>query len=303
MIKVLETAENLIQQMLDKNIKFELFTQDDAKIFLINNSYYKKVTSYQNNFHTYIEDGKKKYSDLDFAYLVELSRLDMEFRFLVMKMCLNFEHALKVLLINKCLENKEDGYEILENYFNNRPDAKDEIIKHANNSYCQELILANQERMPVWVFLEVTSFGGLCHFCKFLSKKGYFNEWEIDLFFNVRNFRNAAAHSHCLFSQLIRTNNNEINYKVRNYVAQIDDITKTEKKNNLKSKCINDFVTLLFAFEYYVKSEGIIGHTKKEIDELFNERMLQKKEYFVNCNSVKNAYNFVKKILDKWCKD
>ncbi len=286
--------------MKEKNIKFVYFSEEKAKEFLTNNSYYKKITSYQNNFHSYIEDGNKKYSDLDFSYLVELSTLDMEFRFLVLKMCLNIEHALKIIIINKCLEAKEDGYSIIEEYFSLHQDAKGEILKHATSSYCKELILEHKNRIPIWVFLEVISFGELCRFCKFLSDRGYFYPWEIDIIFNVRGLRNAAAHNHCLFSRLIRTDVKPIN-KVRQYVEENDEITKTQKNMNLKSRCINDFVTLLFAFEYYVKSEGIVRHTREDINQLFFGRMLQRKEYFNNCLTVTNAYGFVKKILDKWC--
>lgn len=303
MRKILQTADMLIQKMLAKNIRFDIYSEEEAIAFLSNNSYYKKVTSYQNNFSTFMKEGKKQYSDLDFAYLVELSTLDMEFRFLVMKMCLNFEHALKVLVIEKCLAEREDGYSIIDEYFTEKPEARKEIIKHANNSYCKDLILANQEEMPVWTFLEVTSFGGLCHFCKFLSSKQYFKPWEVDIFFKVRDFRNAAAHSHCLFSQLKRTEREKAIYKVKNYVMRLDVCTKTEKNNSLKSKCVNDFVTLLYAFECYVKSQGIIRHTKEDINELFNVRMLRNKEYFSNCMTVKNSYKFAKKILDKWCKE
>lgn len=290
----------MISQMKNKNVKFNYFTEEQTKRFLENNSYYKKITSYENNFHYYVESGMKKYSDLDFAYLVELSTLDMEFRFLVLKMCLNIEHALKIIIINKCLEKKEDGYSIIKEYFEENENVKKEILQHANNSYCEELISENRNRIPIWVFLEVISFGELCRFCKFLEHKGYFQKWEIDVIFNVRVLRNAAAHNHCLFSRLIRTDVKPIN-KVRQYVEQMDGITKTQKNQNLKSRCIHDFVTLLFAFEYYIKSEGIINHTKEDMEQLFFNRMLQRKAYFKNCITVKNAYGFVKKVLDKWC--
>lgn len=219
---------------------------------------------------------------------------------MVLKMCLNFEHTLKIITINKCLENGEDGYKVVEGFFAEYPNIKAEILGHASNVYCKDLILANQEKMPIWVMLEVISFGGLWRFCNFLKKKGYFQQWEIEVFASIANFRNAAAHSHCLFSQLIRTSDTEVIYKVRNYVESIESITKTEKRNNLKSKCINDFVTLIFAFEYYIKSEGIIKHTKDDINEIFYGRMLEHKEYFENCVTVKNAYEFVTKVLDKW---
>lgn len=227
--------------------------------------------------------------DLDFSYLVELSVLDMEFRFLIIRMCLNIEHASKVYIINKCIDHHEDGYSIVEEYFENQSNnIKDKILKNANNSYCMDLVVENQNRMPLWVLIEVVSFGDLCHFYKFVSQKGYVKTEEVDLLFHVRNFRNAAAHNHCLFSQLKSQNERPLPI-VSQYVANYDNITKSERRSRLASKCINDFVTLLVSFEYYIKSDGIRKHTKEDIQSLFFERMLYNKEYFKTCNTVKNA--------------
>ncbi len=286
--------------MKKKNIKFEIMTEEKAIHFLKHNTYYKKITSYQNNFHYSIKDGKKIYSNLDFAYLVELSRIDMEFRFIVIQMCLNIEHALKVKAINVCLDKKEDGYVIVEEYFNSqKEDVKEKILKNANNSYCTDLVVQNQNKLPIWVMLEVVSFGDLCHFYQFLSKKGYINSGELDLIFMIRDLRNAAAHNHCLLSQ-IKAGDGKPIAKISQYVASNNNIGKQERKNRLSSRCINDFVTLLYAFEYYIESEGIIKHTKEEVRQLFDERMLKHKEYFSNCLTIKNAYSFVKKVIDMW---
>lgn len=153
----------------------------------------------------------------------------------ILKMCLNIEHALKIIIVNKCLEVNEDGYSIIEEYFLKYEDAKEEILKHASNSYCEELIVEHKNRIPVWVFLEVISFGELCGFCKFMSDKNYFQKWEIDVIFTVRGLRNAAAHNHCLFSRLVRTDVKPIN-KVRQYVEQVEEITKTQKKFEFEIK-------------------------------------------------------------------
>lgn len=290
--------------MKDKNIKFnKAYTEERAVAFLKGQSYYKKITSYQNNFQYSMVNGTKKYMDLDFSYLVELSTLDMEFRFLIIRMCLNIEYAAKVYIINKCIENEEDGYSIVEEYFlyqsNNKKNVKGKILKNANNSYCMDLVVENQNRMPLWVLLEVVSFGDLCHLYKFVRQKGYVTSEEVDLLFHVRNFRNAAAHNHCLFSQLKSQDEKSLPI-VSQYVAKIESITKSERKSRLSSKCINDFVTLLVAFEYYIKSNGIMKHTKEDIRNLFFDRMLLHKDYFKHCNTVKNAYIFANKILDIW---
>lgn len=298
----LETPENLVVFMKDQNIKFENISEKEAIDFLNNNTYYKKISSYKNNFDYYIKDGKKMYRDLDFGYLTELSTLDMEFRFLVLQMCLNVEHALKVRIMNKCLKEGENGFEIVSSFLHENPCVREHIMGNAYNSYCTDLILTHQEKFPIWVILEVMSFGDLCRFHKFLVNNKYFTQKEVKILLVVRDLRNAAAHSHCLFSKLIKENGVETPGSVQQYVAKIADITPTQRRRQMSSRCINDFVTLLYAFEYFVDSIGIINHTKKELQSLFYERMVRNEQYFATCITVKNAYKFIKKVLDKFLK-
>lgn len=296
----LETPENLVQFMKERNIKFEKITEQDAIKFLNHNTYYKKVSSYKNNFDTYIKNGKKMYRELDFGYLVELSTLDMEFRFLVLEMCLNVEHALKVRIMNKCLQEGENGIDIVSSFLNQNAFVRDNIMRNCYNSYCTDLIMTHQNKFPIWVILEVISFGDLCRFHKFLVASKFFPKKEVPVLSTVRDLRNAAAHNHCLFSKLIQEKGVETPGSVLQFVAKIEDITPTRRKNRLSSRCISDFVTLLYAFDYFVDSEGIRKHTKDELKRLFYERMIKNKQYFSTCITVKNAYNFVKKILDKF---
>ena len=52
----LETPENLVVFMKDQNIKFENISEKEAIDFLNNNTYYKKISSYKNNFDYYIKN-------------------------------------------------------------------------------------------------------------------------------------------------------------------------------------------------------------------------------------------------------
>ncbi len=296
----LETPENLVLFMKERNIKFEKVSEEEAIIFLQRNTYYKKISSYKNNFNYYISDNKKLYRDLDFRYLMELSILDMEFRFLVLNMCLNIEHTLKIRIMNKCLEHAQDGYTIVREFFNKETSVKVDILKNAHNSYCTELIRTHQEDIPIWVMLETISFGGLCHFYKFLTSLGYFPKEEADILFVVRDLRNAAAHNHCLFSKLIKENGIRPLRCISQYVASIEGITSNERKARLSSRCIKDFVTLLYAFHFFIDSDGVTKHTHQELKNLFYNRMLKNKEFFSSCLIVKNAYKFTRKVLDNF---
>ena len=58
---------------------------------------------------------------MDFAYLIELARIDVEVRHILLKMCLDIEHFLKVSLINAVENNLqagngEDGYKIVTDF-------------------------------------------------------------------------------------------------------------------------------------------------------------------------------------------
>lgn len=97
------TVEEQIQDMVDKNIQFELYSKEDAKKFLKYNNYYFKLKSYARNYN--INPRTKKYYNLDFAYLVELSKLDMYIRKIILELSLDVEHYLKVRLMNDLSDN------------------------------------------------------------------------------------------------------------------------------------------------------------------------------------------------------
>ena len=92
-MKVLMNSEELIQHMKRKGIKFDIVSEKDAKQFLENNNYYMKLASYRDNYDK-INEGERQgeYKNLEFAYLQELSKIDMYLRHLILKMILDIEH-------------------------------------------------------------------------------------------------------------------------------------------------------------------------------------------------------------------
>ena len=84
-MKLLKTSDELISHMKIKGIKFDRVKEEDAKIFLQTNNYYMKLL-YRANYDK--RKGKDEYINLDFAYLQELSTIDMHLRYLILQMCL-----------------------------------------------------------------------------------------------------------------------------------------------------------------------------------------------------------------------
>ena len=103
------TVDEQIMDMQKKGITFDKASVDDAKKFLKENNYYFKLKAFGRNYDKYSATDKKgQYINLDFAYLQELSTIDMYLRKMILSMALDIEHALKVQLLYDLSENPDD---------------------------------------------------------------------------------------------------------------------------------------------------------------------------------------------------
>lgn len=119
------TIDEQISDMQAKGITFEKVSIPEAKRFLRENNYHFKLKAYGRNYDKYSATEKKgQYINLDFAYLQELSTLDMYLRKMILSMALDIEHALKVqLLYDVSINPDEDGYTIVKEYFDANYDS------------------------------------------------------------------------------------------------------------------------------------------------------------------------------------
>ena len=114
-----QTASQLVAKMKnEKGILFEYTSEKDAEIYLSDVNNYLRTAAYRKNYQKYTKGNKRgKYIGLDFAYLQELSTIDMHFRFVVSKMCLNIEHDLKVKMLKDIEgDSSTDGYDIVKEF-------------------------------------------------------------------------------------------------------------------------------------------------------------------------------------------
>ena len=136
--KIKLTVDEQILDMKKKGVKFELCTEQEAKRFLNYNNYYFKLKSYARNYN--INPQTNQYFNLDFAYLIELSKLDMYIRKIILEMSLDVEHYLKVRLMKDlCNNSEEDGYNITKIFLQYHPNAKDDIRRKANKWECPKV--------------------------------------------------------------------------------------------------------------------------------------------------------------------
>ena len=181
--------------MKTKGIKFNVVNETAAQHFIEEHNYFFKLSSYRKNYNKY-QFGKNKgqYIDLDFAYLIDLSTIDMHLRYLLLELSLDIEHAIKLALIKDIETNpNEDGYNIVKLFRKN---------KRVN--YCKALVEKyERNNWPIWAYCETISFGDLTRIYD-LYDKLYPDRLPIKptFIYAVKNIRNAVAHNNCLINDL-----------------------------------------------------------------------------------------------------
>ncbi|MCD7867640.1 MAG: Abi family protein [Clostridiales bacterium] len=86
--KPMLSSAQLIAKMRDeKGITFKYTTEEAAETYLSDVNNYLRTAAYRQNYQKYTRGANEgKYIGLDFAYLQELSTIDMHFRFIIFKM-------------------------------------------------------------------------------------------------------------------------------------------------------------------------------------------------------------------------
>lgn len=305
-MKQLLTTDDLIKHMRIKGIKFNIVNTEQAYEFLTSNNYYFKLASYR-SLYSKIPCGRNagKYQNLEFAYLKELSTLDMHIRYIIVRMCLDIEHAIKVMFVNSVSQNQhEDGYDIVRKYLG-KEDAQFYILKsikqHKSGEYCKSLIAKYYPIFPIWVLVEVISFGDLLRLIHFYEKEYKCMIIPKNKLMNVvRDLRNASAHSNCLLNNLNQrmSDQQQTDIQITRFVQQLNVVKSHSRRNNLRKVFVYDFVVLLYVYDYLV-SDAVKEARLRELIAFMNGRAVKHKTYFEKNSIISSAYIFLNQVVDK----
>ena len=297
------TIDEQIDYMKNKSgIKFNIVSEEEAKTFLTNNTYYFKIKAYAKNYEKY-QEGKNagKYINLEFAYLQELSTLDMYFRRIILKITLDIEHFLKTQLLRDFQNNDaEDGYTIINEFFQEYDYVENNIDIKGKNSTCTDLVLKYKGDFAIWNIVEVLSFNDFTKLYQMYYKK-YWNRESMGAFlWSIRLLRNAAAHNSCLLNSLRTPYRYNIrpNQRVINYLSKIENISRTARGSRMKNPVMHDFIVTLYVFNKVISSKKVKEITMTELKDLVDNRMPRNKDFFEKNQVLIAYYDFAKKVID-----
>lgn len=311
-------APQLIAKMKGNGITFNYISEDKAAEYLTDKNNYLRTASYRKNYNKYGNGHNVgKYISLDFAYLQELSTVDMHFRFLVSKMCLDIEHDLKVRLLKDMeSDSSTDGYDIVYLFLQRNgyiigkleatsasPFTSDLIHKYFSiqriynpqNNRKENHITAFDD-CPVWVLLELLTFGDFIRFYDFYYSQRSFYRLPLPIINLVKSLRNGAAHNNCILADLSHGTSNPPS-EISQMVAQIHTINANQRRKKLSCRPMLEFVSLLYVYDKVV-SNKVKSHRISELKALFQDRMIEKSDFFKDNDLIKSNYEFANKVIN-----
>lgn len=312
------TSRELVEMLKnEKGVTFKYTSEDKAKKYLEDVNNYLRTASYRKNYQKY-QNGKSlkgKYIDLDFAYLQELSTIDMHLRNIVTKMCIDIEHDLKVILLkNLETNNQEDGYTIVDKFLTSNPYIVGKIEAASASPFTGDLIqkyftvrrMYNQQRdkkenritefdCPVWVLMELLSFGDFIHFYEYYYSIYGTQPISTQMINLVKSLRNGCAHNNCIIADL-NTGKSRAPAEINRLINLIPEIKQNQKKKKLSCRSILEFVCMLYVYDIVV-SEKVKRNRIIELKTLFYDRIPEKSAFFKKNELICSSYGFVCKII------
>jgi len=291
----------MIDHLESKGVLFNVIKKDAALRILEETNYYYKLTAYKKNFQKNHND---KYVNLEFAYLYDLSTIDMRLRYITLQMCLDIEHALKVKILRDITNNdQEDGYVIVADFLSTHKLSIEECMPGSNSKthYNDTLIRRHRGQPAVWIIFETMTFGQFSRFVEFYKfrngmKDPYYKDIS-EVIRYIKNIRNAAAHSHPVIMDVAQSRNDRTSRVITSFVKDIPTISSKMRNNKLRNRKVHDLVALLFTYNQYITSAGMKSHRYQDIGDLL-QRCKRNQEFYTKNNSLTSVHDFFSKIID-----
>ena len=315
-----KTAQELVTLLREeKGVSFSIMAEDDAVHYLSERNNYLRTASYRKNYQKYRQtDQKGKYINLDFAYLAELSTVDYYLRAILLKMCINIEHAMKVMLVETVSRTTgEDGYQIVDDFIKENPAVLSDIAQKADAVFTKDLINKYfdlcyiieegpflrtgvlESNCPIWVFMEIIGFGTLTRFYNFSIKRGLLSDnlLPANVLNPVRSLRNACAHNNCLLNNLSAAADTAPPEIISQFVAGLSNTSQIERRKKLSCRPLFEIVSMLYAYKIVVSAK-VYETGMNELRSFVDHRLMKHITYFSSNLLVTSSLEFLQKTVD-----
>jgi abortive infection bacteriophage resistance protein len=295
----------------NEGIDISPHSEEDVKNYLTKSVNFFNLKSYAKLFEKNLT-GKDigKYRNLCIDQLVELSKIDWYLRRLLLNITISIEHFSKINLLNQCTEDsKDDGYQIVADFLEANPKIKEKNKKNASErrDYCCDLKLKYSEDMPVWVLMELLTFGEYVNFLSFYERQHHRKNanviWTQNCFWSVRIIRNACAHNNCLLPSLFKEPNRNVENGDKNQNKQLfsklSNLYLTDGEKNLlnRSLLLRDLAMIILGMDSVIMSKKVKNHEFYYLMFFLDNRCIKHKELFTKQENICKAYQLFKKIL------
>lgn len=296
-------AEQQVLDLKNQGVSFDLMNEKEAEHYLQCNCNLFRIKSYRANFDKATCGQKEgKYTNLDFGMLVDLSTIDMHFRNALMPITLDIEHFYKMKLLRTAEAHQEDGYELVQDFFNETGKANiiAEIDRGIASPYTKDLIQKRQASdydFPIWEIIEVVPFGRFIHFYNFCGNRFKNKQMQRDFYLlqSIKGLRNCCTHNNCILNNM---RSEEPRHRVQNEVSHFLStigIKREMKRTKLSNERFQQIATTLYAHSSF-SSEGII-HLRGEQLHDFSQRMRRNGSFYSGNSVIESSFNFLDDII------
>lgn len=321
-----KSSQELVQLMKDKGIVLDPYKEEEVENYLLNNNNFLRLCSYRKNYQKHQKgENAGKYIDLSFQQLKSLAILDMKLRKLIFSMCVDIEHSLKLKILNDFEVSNDDGYSVVQDFFKSNEygeQVANNILRKHNSAYIKGLankyIYSKETNevyiskmmdytkseeidynldIPIWVMVEIVTFGDLLHFYKFYYDKNRPESFKMPIHYkillSVKNIRNACAHNNCILNNL-----SDQNAKVKPKISDfISNLGLNNNSRRLQCKTIYEIICVLFSLKK-IANPSVAKYNIEELKSVFNNFNQNHLKFFEKNELILTSIVFLEKVVD-----
>ena len=223
-------------------------------------------------------------------------------------MTLDIGRFAKVRLMREVTERAdEDGYSIVADYLEslserNRSIREKEMERLKRDRYSGSMARKYDEEKPVWVLIELLSFGGFINFYLFCADRWKDQRMRSERYLlrQAQAVRNACAHSTDIINGFTPGETSTIRTP-REVALALNEmgINRRARRAKMANPRIQQITMMAFAYREMVAGfhtremcRGLVGALK--------HRAVEHADWYTNTDCVVSAYRFLAKVFDNW---